>query len=254
MINNLIKKESFKVIISVIILSTLFIGVSYSAFFSVGEGNNNVISFGDIDLSFCADNECSTNSSLGQIIGTKIIDGNIINTPIYPYQNDIEAFSTDPYIFNLKNNGSLITTLTIKLIEDVSFVPSSNYNDYERLTINYASHLKVGIRDCTDGITMLDSSLDINGDGIINSSDISDGNATLVNNEIIKYNSIMSNINIINYQDIVDNKIVQNETLDVNQNKSYCLWMWLDNTTPNDVQKTYYKASIGVDYEYLPNN
>lgn len=279
-INKLIKKQSLIMVLSILVLCTLFIGVSYSAFFSIGQGDSSTITFGDISISYCDDNECSNSSSLGQIIGTENIDGNIVNTPIYPYQNDIEAFSKKPYIFTLKNNGTLKTTLNIKLIEDTNFIPDSNHNEYERLTTNYANHLKVGIRNCTDEITTINSKADVNKDGNINSVDLSmvardsakiekcdifdcdvdsDGSVTatdvtLLGREINKYNDFSENLTIINYENIVDNKILQNEVLDENETKTYCMWTWLDNTTPNDVQKTYYKSDITIDYEYVPEN
>ena len=37
-----------------------------------------------------------------------------------------------------------------------------------------------------------------------------------------------------------------------NEDRTYCLWTWLDENTPNDVQDTYFVANLDFDAEYKP--
>ena len=67
-IDKLIKKEIVTLITSLIILLTVFIGVSFAAFFSIDEGKDNTISLGDLEILFCDDITCKTRyENIGQI-------------------------------------------------------------------------------------------------------------------------------------------------------------------------------------------
>ena len=146
-IDKLIRKEVITLIISVAMLVIIFIGVTFAKFLSIGKGQDNVISMGDLKISFCNDSSCdSTYSNIGQVIGTKVVDG--VSTPvsIYPYKSDGSVFNETPYIFKIENTGTLDSTIKIRLKEDATFTPSGDYADYARLTSKYADHLKVAIR------------------------------------------------------------------------------------------------------------
>lgn len=81
-IDKLIRKEVITLIISVSLLIVLFIGVTYSKFLSVDNGSETVINIGDLSISFCNNSTCdSTYNNIGQIIGSKIVDG--VSTGFY---------------------------------------------------------------------------------------------------------------------------------------------------------------------------
>ena len=283
---------SDKVIKIEILISILFIffltigcmGATYANFLAVDEGKENTISLGDLAITYCNDVNCnSTYENIGQVIGTKAENG--VSTPnyIYPYENDSEALNTTPYIFKVENTGSLDSTVKIKLKEDATFTPSGDYSDYARLTSKYASHLKVAIRkkvlyDDTgyqlgdvnmDGIinlkdvnliinslsgivTLTDEQkilADFNEDGEISYLDALGLNDTLTGSETKHENSI---IYIYTYTDLEDGVIFKDDIIKSGESAIYFLWLYLDDTTPNDAQKTYFVGNIDVDGEFIP--
>ena len=146
-IDKLIRKEVITLIISVIMLVVIFIGVTFAKFLSVDNGEETVIEFGDLKISFCNDSTCdSTYPNIGQIIGTKVVDGVSMPAGIYPFKNDGSYSNENPYIFKVENTGTLDSTIKIRLKEDASFTPSGDYSSYARLTSKYANHLKIAIR------------------------------------------------------------------------------------------------------------
>ena len=214
-IDKIIKKEALVLLVSVVALLIVIIGFSYSYFTSIDTGKDNIISVGDLKVSFCEDETCNTNyPNFGQVIGTKKINDEIVADSIYPYIFDSEAVSKTPYIFNIKNTGSLPVYLTIKLKEDTDYTPN-NISEYKSLAKLYANNIKIGISNC--------------------------------NNEIDRVN-----INILKYGELIDNKILENDLLGVNEDNTYCLWTWLDENTPNDVQDTYFVANLDFKAEYKP--
>ena len=280
-IDKLIRKEVITLIISVSLLIVLFIGVTYSKFLSVDNGSETVINIGDLSISFCNDSTCdSTYNNIGQIIGSKIVDGVSVPVSMYPYKNDGSYSKETPYIFKVENDGTLDSTIKIKLKEDISFIPSGDYSNYERLTSKYADHLKIAIRKKItygdtgyqlgdtnlDGIinkedvdlinsyinnettfsTLQKTLADINEDGTIDSND-----SVLLNNNIIGISSNSNlKINVYKYSELEDGTIYQNESIALGQSATYFLWLYLDETTPNDVQNTFFVASIDVESEY----
>ena len=221
-IDKIIKREVisiciFILVVSIILILLIFIGVSFASFFSVAEGETNTISIGDIDLTFCSDTTCNENyTNYGQTIGLTDVDG--VSTPlsIYPYATDAEALATTPYIFNVENTGVLKLYLNIYLQEDDDFVPTGNYAAYNQTTTLYSNNIKIGIGECSTGIP------DVN------------------------------TVQIYRYGSLIDNKIVTSDELEVGENKTYCLWTWLAEDTPNAVQSTYFVANVSVSGEYLP--
>ena len=284
-IDKLIKKEVITLLVSVSLLVIIFIGVTYAKFLSVDKGQDTVINMGDLNISFCKDTTCDTTySNIGQVIGTKVENGTTVPADIYPFKNDGSYSNETPYIFKVTNTGSLDSTVKIKLKEDASFTPSENYSSYGRLTSKYAGHLKVAIRK---RVLYQDTGYqlgDVNMDGIVNIEDtelirkyffspstvtetfnikladinedgkITESDATILYANISgKYND--NNQFIIykhTYTDLEDGVIFKDDIIKSNENAIYFLWLYLDETTPNDAQRTYFVGNIDVDGEYIP--
>ena len=214
-IDKIIKKEALVLTVTVIVLLICVIGFSYSYFTSIDKGKDNIISIGDLKVSFCEDETCNNNyPNFGQVIGTKKVNGEIVTESIYPYLNDEDALVKEPYIFNIKNTGTLDVYLTIKLKEDKDYSPDS-IEDYKSLTELYSNNIKIGLSNCSKSINRTE-------------------------------------VTILKYGELENNVILLNEPLGVNQDKTYCLWTWLDNNTPNDVQNTYFVANLDFKAEYRP--
>lgn len=214
-IDKLIKKEIVTLITSLIILLTVFIGVSFAAFFSIDEGKDNTISLGDLEILFCDDITCKTGyENIGQIIG---MNSNNEIVTMYPYKDNSEAINEVPYIFNIKNTGNLDINLTSLLTEDITFVPSGEYKDYESLTTKYKSHIMIGLNECNEKINR-------------------------------------ENVNIFKYEELTNNILINKQKLKSGEDKTYCLWTWLDNKAPNEVQKTFFVANLNFEAEYSPKS
>ena len=281
-IDKLIKKEVITLLISVSLLVIIFIGVTYAKFLSVDKGQDTVINMGDLNISFCKDTTCDTTySNIGQVIGTKVENGTTVPADIYPFKNDGSYSNETPYIFKVENTGSLDSTVKIKLKEDASFTPSGDYSDYARLTSKYANHLKVAIKK---KILYQDTGYqfgDVNMDGLVNLQDVNlvlqaaTENATLtdVQKKLIGLDSstrisavhaanILQILNgtsessystkVYTYSDLEDGVIFKNDIIKLGESATYFLWLYLDETTPNDAQKTYFVGNIDVDGEYIP--
>ena len=281
-IDKLIKKEVITLLISVSLLVIIFIGVTYAKFLSVDKGQDTVINMGDLNISFCKDTTCdSTYTNIGQVIGTKIENGVTVPADIYPFKNDGSYSNETPYIFKVENTGSLDSTVKIKLKEDASFTPSGDYSSYARLTSKYADHLKVAIKK---KILYQDTGYqfgDVNMDGLVNLQDVNlvlqaaTENATLtdVQKKLIGLDSstrisavhaanILQILNgtsessystkVYTYSDLEDGVIFKNDIIKLGESATYFLWLYLDETTPNDAQKTYFVGNIDVDGEFIP--
>ena len=283
-IDKLIKKEVITLLVSVSLLVIIFIGVTYAKFLSVDKGQDTVINMGDLNISFCKDTTCDTTyTNIGQVIGTKVENGASVPADIYPFKNDGSYSNETPYIFKVTNTGSLDSTVKIKLKEDASFTPSGDYSSYARLTSKYAGHLKVAIRK---KVLYQDTGYqlgDVNLDGIVNVEDanlILDytiGNVTFSDLQkkladidsdsgidstdgvyLLQLINGKENIegaaptNIYSYTDLEDGVIFKDDTIKAGESVTYFLWLYLDNTTPNDAQKTYFVGNIDVDGEYIP--
>ena len=281
-IDKLIKKEVITLLISVSLLVIIFIGVTYAKFLSVDKGQDTVINMGDLNISFCKDTTCDTTyTNIGQIIGTKIENGTTVPASIYPFKNDGTYSNETPYIFKVTNTGSLDSTVKIKLKEDASFTPTGDYSSYARLTSKYADHLKVAIKK---KILYQDTGYqfgDVNMDGLVNLQDVNlvlqaaTENATLtdVQKKLIGLDSstrisavhaanILQILNgtsessystkVYTYSDLEDGVIFKNDIIKLGESATYFLWLYLDETTPNDAQKTYFVGNIDVDGEFIP--
>ena len=281
-IDKLIKKEVITLLISVSLLVNIFIGVTYAKFLSVDKGQDTVINMGDLNISFCKDTTCDTTyTNIGQVIGTKVENGTTVPASIYPFKNDGSYSNETPYIFKIENTGSLDSTVKIKLKEDASFTPSGDYSSYARLTSKYAGHLKVAIKK---KILYQDTGYqfgDVNMDGLVNLQDVNlvlqaaTENATLtdVQKKLIGLDSsatisavhaanILQILNgtsessystkVYTYSDLEDGVIFKDDIIKSGESATYFLWLYLDETTPNDAQRTYFVGNIDVDGEYIP--
>ena len=281
-IDKLIKREVITLLISVSLLVIIFIGVTYAKFLSVDKGQDTVINMGDLNISFCKDTTCDTTySNIGQVIGTKVENGTTVPAGIYPFKDNSSYSNETPYIFKVENTGSLDSTVKIKLKEDVSFTPSGDYSDYARLTSKYASHLKVAIKK---KILYKDTEYqfgDVNMDGLVNVQDVnlvlqaSTENATLTDTQkkligldssatisAVHAANILKILNgtsessystkVYTYTDLEDGVIFKDDIIKTGESATYFLWLYLDETTPNDAQKTYFVGNIDVDGEFIP--
>ena len=283
-IDKLIKREVITLLVSVSLLVVIFIGVTYAKFLSVDKGQDTVINMGDLNISFCKDTTCdSTYTNIGQVIGTKVENGVTVPASIYPFKNDGSYSNETPYIFKVTNTGSLDSTVKIKLKEDATFTPSGDYSSYARLTSKYAGHLKVAIRK---RVLYQDTGYqlgDVNLDGIVNRTDadlildyctdlatftdlqkkLAD---TYSDSSINSYDAVYllqlisgtvniegdAPIHIYSYTDLEDGVIFKDDIIKSGESATYFLWLYLDETTPNDAQKTYFVGNIDVDGEYIP--
>ena len=281
-IDKLIKKEVITLLISVSLLVIIFIGVTYAKFLSVDKGQDTVINMGDLNISFCKDTTCDTTyTNIGQVIGTKVENGTTVPAGIYPFKDNSSYSNETPYIFKVENTGSLDSTVKIKLKEDASFTPSGDYSSYARLTSKYAGHLKVAIKK---KILYQDTGYqfgDVNMDGLVNLQDVNlvlqaaTENATLtdVQKKLIGLDSsatisavhaanILQILNgtsessystkVYTYSDLEDGVIFKDDIIKSGESATYFLWLYLDETTPNDAQRTYFVGNIDVDGEYIP--
>ena len=283
-IDKLIKKEVITLLVSVSLLVIVFIGVTYAKFLSVDKGQDTVINMGDLNISFCKDTTCDTTyANIGQVIGTKVENGASVPADIYPFKNDGSYSNEAPYIFKIENTGSLDSTVKIKLKEDASFTPSGDYSDYARLTSKYADHLKVAIRK---RVLYQDTGYqlgDVNMDGIVNKKDLDFIHYREVNN--ISFSELQQQLGDLNsdssvdaadaviilrtlagkktidgiiqtyiysYTDLEDGVIFKDDIIKAGESATYFLWLYLDETTPNDVQNTFFVGNIDVEGEFIP--
>ena len=285
-IDKLIRKEVITLLISVAFLVVVFIGVTFAKFLSVDKGEKTVINMGDLNISFCNNSTCDTTySNIGQVIGTKVENGVTVPASIYPFKNDGTYSNETPYIFKIENTGSLDSTVKIKLKEDATYTPTGDYSSYTRLSLKYPEHLKVAIRK---KVTFEDTGYqlgDVNMDGIVNKTDADlilaycAKNATFTDlqkkladiNSDSKIRSIdagylLQLINgkrniegvaptyIYSYTDLEDGVIFKDDIIKSGESATYFLWLYLDESTPNDVQNTFFVGNIDVEGEFIPRN
>ncbi len=282
-IDKLIKKEVITLLISVAFLVVVFIGVTFAKFLSVDKGQKTVINMGDLNISFCNDSTCDTTySNIGQVIGTKVENGVTVPASIYPFKNDGTYSNETPYIFKIENTGTLDSTVKIKLKEDATYTPTGDYSSYTRLSLKYPEHLKVAIRK---RVLYQDTGYqlgDVNMDGIVNYEDtelISRYAAKIatftdLQKKLADINSdsgvgmddvtfllqvlkgkIINDIEptyVYSYTDLEDGVIFKNDIIKAGESATYFLWLYLDKSTPNDVQNTFFVGNIDVEGEFMP--
>lgn len=284
-IDKIIKKEVSTLIISVGILLIVFIGVSFASFFKIDEGKENVVETGDLAISFCSDSTCdNTYENIGQVIGTTKQNGTSVPSSIYPYPNDATYSNATPYIFKVTNTGSMKATITIKLKEDTDFLPTGNYKEYTRLTDLYANHLKIAIRKKVLASGSEYQLGDVNMDGIVNYDDLVMVQNALISNitltleqttladmnkdskigpaDITILNTIIlgktsdengAKVDINLFSELNGSIIYTGDTIEPGESSTYFLWLYLDEKTPNQAQKTYFVGNLDIQGEYIPD-
>jgi len=134
-LEKLIKREIAITIATVTLVTTVFLMFSYAIFKVEAEGENNVISFGDVSMSFCADSTCNnTLTNIGNVIGTKTENGVTSYVPIYPQKDPSTTAEWDaltPYTFTLTNSGSLDLYISLYLTKDPSTDLKYSYENVE---------------------------------------------------------------------------------------------------------------------------
>jgi len=125
----MIKREISITIATVLLVTTVFLMFSYAIFKVDVSGDTNVITFGDVAMSFCKDSTCAeTIPNIGNVIGTTTDENGITKyVPIYPSEkSEEEEWTTEdyaklsPYIFTLTNDGTLGLYVTIFLNRDTT--------------------------------------------------------------------------------------------------------------------------------------
>ena len=217
------------------------------------------------------------------MIGTTKVDGVSVPSSIYPYPNDGTYSDSTPYIFKVENTGNLESKITIKLKEDTDFLPTGNYAEYRRLTNLYSSNLNIAIRRRILAQGSEYQMGDVNMDGIVNKSDVTeilniianniqiseelqnitdvDGNGVVDSGDTelllqsiqgTNSNDILPKTNIYSFNSLIDGTILTNDPLAAGENAIYFLWLYLDETTPNQAQKTFFVGNLDIKAEYIP--
>ncbi len=254
-LDKLIKREISITIAVVLLVTTVFLMISYSIFTVDTTGEKNTITFGDISLRFCSnqkdisgnpqDAKCKPIENVGNVIGTKTDEnGNTKNVPIYPRQDPVSAedwtaLTEDipPYIFELENTGSLDLYVTMYLEKDTT-----------------AASI---IRDAEDANG---NKLDANGN-IITGTDTP---AHVTYNGQVDDNQIKIAIGETNatpsiklYSDTVNsegNHIIATKILiPAKTSKTFKLYAWLVSDAVNASQGKFFVTNISVKGEYLPS-
>lgn len=224
-LDKLIKREIGITIAVVLLVTTVFIMFSYSIFKVEKSGEQNVISFGDISMSMCTDSSCnSTISNLGNIIGTKPVEGGTGTqyVPVYPQKDPTEAEWNEltPYTFTLTNDGDLDLYISIYLTR--AETPELEYTvdgiTYTGAVPDDQIKVAIGERGATPTIKLF-SELE-NKDGIAGA---------------------------------VDKKIAGNILLPKGQTKIFNLYAYLKEDAENASQGKIFVTQISARGEYLPS-
>src|SRR5574344_117628 len=216
-IDKIIKKEIITLLVSVLVLLLIFIGVSYASFLITDQGSSNVINVGDLEITYCADESCASGSAVyGQVIGTSTTGSTTSPSPVYPYATSTEALATAPYIFEVQNTGSLKNYLSAYIVEDTTFELGIEYSTYSSTTTNYSQYINVAINECSGGTIST------------------------------------TGVTIYNYSTLTNGKILDSIEISPSETKTYCVWTWLNESTPNGVQQTYFVADLNFEASYSP--
>lgn len=216
-IDKIIKREVILLLVFVSILLIIlfsFTYMSYSSFFSVDEGETNTINIGNLEVTFCADETCNA----GYENMGQIIGTTTINGEIIP--NSIYPYES--------KEEALTTTPYVFNIKN---------------TGDLTSYLNIKLFEDKEYIPSIEYS-----------------NYESITNKYADYIKIAINdcegtyTEDLTYSSLQDGLILENDLLEPNQDKTYCLWTWLDKTTPNEAQSTYFVANLDFVAEYKPIN
>ena len=219
-LEKLINRE-IKITIGVVLLvSILFIALSYAIFKVDKSGASDVIKFGDISLSFCKDSTCASNvNNIGNIIGTETdSNGNTVYSKIYPVADPVtndDWNNLKPYIFTLTNTGSLPLYVSIFLERDMTAgVISDGTSEYSEFVSDDQVKIGFGVQGETPTIGLYSDYLN-----------------TTDNNH----------------------KIASNIQIGVGETKIFNLYAWLKSDAQNASLGKYFVTQISARGEYLPD-
>lgn len=222
-LEKLIKREIGITIATVLLVTTVFIMFSYAIFKVEVSGETNVITFGDVAMSFCANSECNeTISNIGNIIGTKTENGITSYVPIYPQEDPTtteEWNQLSPYTFTLTNNGTLDLYISLYLTKDnnpeLKYTmgdPSQDLNSFKEPVADNQIKIAIGEQGSTPTIKLYSDTLNQNGDYVI-----------------------------------ADNILIPS-----GETKIFNLYAWLISNAENASQGKYFVTQISARGEYLP--
>ena len=101
-LDSLIKREIKITVITMILLSITFFGVTYAIYMRIDEKNIGAIATGNLSMQMCTDDTCSDLSDLGNVIGGEM----------YPMSEE-EGLTVSPYSFIIKNTGTVNLTVSV---------------------------------------------------------------------------------------------------------------------------------------------
>lgn len=222
-LDKLIKREIGITIATVLLVTTVFLMFSYAIFKVEVSGETNVITFGDVAMSFCADSTCNTTiPNIGNVIGTKTENGITSYVPIYPQEDPVTAddwSQLSPYTFTLTNNGTLDLYISLYLTKDenpeLKYTmgdPNQDINNFKEAVADNQIKIAIGEQGATPTIKLYSDTKNTNGDNVIAS-------------------------NIL---------IPSGET------KVFNLYAWLISTAENASQGKFFVTQISARGEYLP--
>ena len=226
-LERLLKREIAITITVVCLVTTLFVMFSYAIFKVDTTGETNVITFGDIKLTFCQDSTCDSSiPNMGNVIGTETVNGTTTYVPIYPQSDPTttaEWNTLKPYIFKITNSGSLPLTVSLFLEKDetastYTYNRDVNGTTYEE-TFNEAvddSEIKIALGEYTSTPTIK----------LYSDTVTTEGN----------------------------HKLAENIYLEPNASKTYKLYAWLKSDATNASQGKYFVTLITAHGEYIPES
>lgn len=217
-LDKLIKREIGITIATVLLVTTVFLMFSYAIFKVEVSGETNVITFGDVAMSFCADASCNTTiPNIGNVIGTKTENGITSYVPIYPQEDPTtteEWNELSPYIFTLTNSGTLDLYISLYLTKDQT--PDLKYvvddKTYSEPVEDNQIKIAIGEQGSAPTIKLYSDTKNEKGDYVIAS----------------------------------------NILIPAGQTKIFNLYAWLISTADNASQGKYFVTQISARGEYLP--
>ncbi len=217
-LDKLIKREIGITIATVLLVTTVFLMFSYAIFKVEVSGETNVITFGDVAMSFCADANCNTTiPNIGNVIGTKTENGITSYVPIYPQEDPTtteEWNELSPYIFTLTNSGTLDLYISLYLTKDQT--PDLKYvvddKTYSEPVEDNQIKIAIGEQGSAPTIKLYSDTKNEKGDYVIAS----------------------------------------NILIPAGETKIFNLYAWLISTADNASQGKYFVTQISARGEYLP--
>lgn len=226
-LEKLIKREILITISIVCLVTTLFLMFTYSIFKVEKEGQVDVITFGDINLTICQDSTCDTSiPNMGNIMGTETVNGTTTYVPIYPQDDPTTATEWDslkPYIFKITNTGSLPLNLSLYLEKDTS----ANSFTQDRVV---------------NGTTYTESF-----SSAVDDSEIKVAIGEYGSTPTIKLYSETLNTNN-------EHELVNNIYLESGASKIFSLYAWLKSDAANASQGKFFVTLITAHGEYIPES